>query len=54
MSAFIISGVLALILYFILDKLGIIDSIEELIFSKFLHYEPIENIEEECYNRDNE
>lgn len=54
MSTFIISAILALILYFILDKLGIIDSIEEIIFSKFLHYEPIENDDENCYNRDNE
>lgn len=54
MSEFFISGVLALILFLLLDRFGFIDKIEEIIFSKFLHYDPIENIEEECYNRDNE
>lgn len=54
MISFIISGVLAGIVFLALDILGVIDKIEEIIFSKLLHYDPIENSEEECYNDDNE
>lgn len=53
MSEFFISVVAASIIFLFLDIFGYIDKIEEFIFSKILHYEPIENNDEECYNRDN-
>ena len=54
MISFIISATLSGIVFIVLDYFGVIDKIEEIIFSKLLHYEPIENNEEECYNDDNE
>lgn len=54
MSTFFISGFAALIIYCILLFTGVIDNIEEFIFDRILHYEPIENYDDECYNDDND